>query len=371
MLNGVARRIDGFLEGINAGLDVLGVEKRVPLIGTIELGGIENPFAGAAANAGVEARAAFEAAFTQTPIAAPDLGLTAGAAAARGDAARLRDMMAEVATAATAPLQSVAALRIAVTAGSAETATSVSGAQGAAAGLVAELDSAGDAADRAGSAGRAAGGALSAAADTAKAAWEATSEAIRAAQEKSREIAQGLAQDITGPIKEALKSGEFSWETFAGAISRIAQNLATRLIELAFKPIETALLNAFMGGGGGGGGILGSLFGFAKGGVFAGGAELTAFAQGGVVNRPTLFPFAKGVGLMGEAGPEAILPLRRGKGGRLGVEMSGDGAAPAAQMSTRIINVLDPSVVGDYLATSSGERAILNVIRRNRGSLNA
>ena len=40
-------------------------------------------------------------------------------------------------------------------------------------------------------------------------------------------------------------------------------------------------------------------------------------------------------------------------------------------MSTRIINVLDPSVVGDYLATSSGERAILNVIRRNRGSLNA
>lgn len=44
MLNGVAARIDGFLEGINTGLDVLGIEKRVPLIGTIELGGIENPF---------------------------------------------------------------------------------------------------------------------------------------------------------------------------------------------------------------------------------------------------------------------------------------------------------------------------------------
>jgi hypothetical protein len=368
MLNGVARRIDGFLEGINAGLDVLGVEKRVPLIGTIELGGIENPFAGAAANAGVEARAAFEEAFTQTPLAAPDLGLTAGAAAARGEATQLRDMMGEVASAATAPLQSVAALRTAVAAGSAETATNLGGVEGAASGVEAALDGAGDAVDRAGSAGRAAGGALTTAADTAKAAWEATAEAIRAAQEKSREIAQGLAQDITGPIKEALKSGEFSWEAFAGAISRIAQNLATRLIELAFKPIETALLNAFMGGGGG---VLGSLSGFAKGGVFAGGAELTAFAQGGVVNRPTVFPFAKGVGLMGEAGPEAVLPLKRGKGGRLGVEMSGDGAAPAAQMSTRIINVLDPSVVGDYLATSSGERAILNVIRRNRGSLNA
>jgi hypothetical protein len=370
MLNGVARRIDGFLEGTNAGLDVLGVEKRVPLIGTIELGGIENPFAGAAANAGTEARAAFEAAFSQTPIAPPDLGLTASAAAARAEVEALRGAMAGVAEAATAPLQSVAALRMAVAAGSTEAVTGLGATQASATGLEAALDGAGDAANRTGSAGRAAGGALSAAADTAKTAWEATAEAVGAAAEKSREIAQGLAQDITGPIKEALKSGEFSWETFAGAISRIAQNLATRLIELAFKPIETALLNAFMGGGGGGG-ILGGLFGFARGGVFAGGAELTAFARGGVVNRPTLFPFAKGVGLMGEAGPEAILPLRRGKGGRLGVEMSGDGAAPSPAMSTRIINVLDPSVVGDYLATSSGERAVLNVIRRNRGSINA
>ena len=47
------------------------------------------------------------------------------------------------------------------------------------------------------------------------------------------------------------------------------------------------------------------------------------FARGGIVDKPTVFPFAKGVGLMGEAGPEAILPLRRGKGGRLGVESSG------------------------------------------------
>lgn len=163
-----------------------------------------------------------------------------------------------------------------------------------------------------------------------------------------------------------------TWETFAGAISRIAQNLATRLIDLAFKPIENALINALSGGGGsGGGGFLASLFGFAKGGVFAGGSEMTAFARGGVVNRPTVFPFASGIGLMGEAGPEAIMPLKRGRGGRLGVEMNGDGAAPAAQMSTRIINVLDPSVVGDYLATPSGERAVLNVIRRNRGAINA
>ena len=372
MLNGVAARIDGFLEGINAGLDVLGIEKRVPLIGTIELGGIENPFAGAAANAGAEARAAFEAAFNSDPIPPPDLGLMAAAVAAPGEAARLRDIMGEVASAATAPLQSVAALRDAVSASGTEAAAGLEGARAAAAGLGTALQGAGEATEAAGSSGRGAGNALREGADAAKSAWEATADAVRKAQEKSREIAQALAQDITGPIKEALTSGEFTWETFAGAISRIAQNLATRLIDLAFKPIENALINAFTGGGaGGGGGIFGSLFGFAKGGVFAGGADLTAFARGGVVNRPTVFPFARGVGLMGEAGPEAILPLRRGKGGRLGVEMSGDGAAPAASMSTRIINVLDPSVVGDYLATPSGERAILNVIRRNRGAMNA
>ncbi|MCF1710382.1 phage tail tape measure protein [Tabrizicola sp. J26] len=372
MLNGVAARIDGFLEGINAGLDVLGIEKRVPLIGTIELGGIENPFEGAAANAGAEARAAFEAAFSSDPIAPPDLGLTAAAEAARGEAARLRDMMGEVATAATAPLQSVAALRDAVSASGTEAAVGLEDARTAATGLGTALQGAGEAADAAGSSGRGAGNALREGADAARNAWEATAEAVRRAQEKSREIAQGLAQDLTGPIKQALTSGEFTWESFAGAISRIAQNLATRLIDLAFKPIENALINAFTGGGaGGGGGFFASLFGFAKGGVFAGGAELTAFARGGVVNRPTVFPFAKGVGLMGEAGPEAILPLRRGKGGRLGVEMNGDGAAAASSMSTRIINVLDPSVVGDYLATPSGERAILNVIRRNRGAINA
>jgi hypothetical protein len=287
--------------------------------------------------------------------------------------------MAGVVEAATAPLTSIAALREAVAAGGVDAETGLTGARAAAEGLEDAIDATGDAAGSTGGAGRDAGQALREAADTARDAWEATADAMRAAQERSREIAQNLAQDITGPIKDALKSSEFTWETFAGAISRSAQNLATRLIDLAFTPIENALISAFSGGGGaggasGGGGFFASLFGFARGGAFSGGQELTAFARGGVVNRPTVFPFAKGVGLMGEAGPEAILPLRRGPGGRLGVEMNGDGAAPAApaaQMSTRIINVLDPSVVGDYLATPSGERAILNVIRRNRSALNA
>ena len=371
MLNGVGQRINGFLEGINGGLEALGIERRISLIGNLELGRIDNPFAGSASEAGAEARAAFQAAFNAEPITMPDLGLGAYAEEARGQAEALRATMAGVAEAATAPLESIAALREAVTGSGLDAEAALNGARTAAEGLGESLEATGEAAGRAGGAGRGAGQALREAADTARGAWEATAEAVRAAQERSREIAQGLAQDIVGPIKEAIQSGEFTWETFASAISRIAQNLANRLIELAFKPIENAIIRAFSGMGGGGG-FFASLFGFARGGVFAGGQELTAFARGGVVNRPTVFPFSRGIGLMGEAGPEAILPLRRGRDGRLGVEMNRDtGQSSAPDMSTRIINVLDPSVVGDYLATPSGERAILNVIRRNRSALNA
>ena len=60
----------------------------------------------------------------------------------------------------------------------------------------------------------------------------------------------------------------------------------------------------------------------ANGNVFAANG-IVPFAKGGIVDRPMVFPFAKGIGLMGEAGPEAIMPLRRGPGGRLGVESTG------------------------------------------------
>jgi hypothetical protein len=64
---------------------------------------------------------------------------------------------------------------------------------------------------------------------------------------------------------------------------------------------------------------------FANGGVIQGGKQVQAYANGGVVGGPTYFPMAGGkTGLMGEAGPEAIMPLKRGKGGKLGVEVSGD-----------------------------------------------
>jgi lambda family phage tail tape measure protein len=60
-----------------------------------------------------------------------------------------------------------------------------------------------------------------------------------------------------------------------------------------------------------------------NGNVFSNG-NLVPYADGGVVGSPTTFPMNDGrTGLMGEAGPEAIMPLKRGKNGKLGVQAEG------------------------------------------------
>ncbi len=76
----------------------------------------------------------------------------------------------------------------------------------------------------------------------------------------------------------------------------------------------------------------------ANGGIYQS-ADLSRYS-GTVVNRPTFFAFAKGAGVMGEAGPEAILPLRRGADGKLGVvaDIGGSGMAMFAPQYNIEIN---------------------------------
>ena len=106
----------------------------------------------------------------------------------------------------------------------------------------------------------------------------------------------------------------------------ILRNIGTRMIDIAlkaaFKPLETGVTSALSGLFKGVGGL------FNGGGAGAtmfdlGGA--TAFAEGGVINAPQYFPLGKGMGLAGERGAEAILPLARGPDGRLGVAGGGGG----------------------------------------------
>ena len=94
---------------------------------------------------------------------------------------------------------------------------------------------------------------------------------------------------------------------------KLAQSIIADMARIA---IRAAIIKPIMAGFG---------LSLAKGGVLENGQHLTAYAKGGIVNKPTIFPMANGMGLMGEAGPEAVMPLKRGKGGRLGVEATGGG----------------------------------------------
>ncbi|WP_425087767.1 phage tail tape measure protein [Stappia sp.] len=159
---------------------------------------------------------------------------------------------------------------------------------------------------------------------------------------ESYNFTKDAAKGVLSTFTQDLRNGELSLRSFGDA----ALSVFDKIVDKLNDQVATAFANAFaprssggggglfgsilggLLGGGGGGGFPSASFGnlYANGGAFDQTGEITAFAKGGVVDRATVFPFAKGIGLMGEAGPEAIMPLKRGPDGRLGVS----GPAPAA-----------------------------------------
>lgn len=118
------------------------------------------------------------------------------------------------------------------------------------------------------------------------------------------DLADGVARSISTSLRGAMLEGN-SFKSLLGEIARSFSDIA---LKAAIKPFGDAL-----------GGLVGNLFAGtnpALGGV-------TAFAKGGVIASPSYFPMGQGLGLMGEAGPEAIMPLSRGADGRLGVAGGG------------------------------------------------
>lgn len=151
-------------------------------------------------------------------------------------------------------------------------------------------------------------------------------EQLRIGKDLAIDFASGFARDMRNGVKAA--------EALSNALGR----LADRLIDMALNQAISGLFGVLFGGGGG---KPFDLFGFmrknADGNVFSGG-NIIPFAQGGVVTRPTLFPMANGTGLMGEAGPEAVMPLKRGPGGRLGVEVNkGNHDTQALAMTVHVV----------------------------------
>ncbi|MDB6183046.1 tape measure protein [Paracoccus fistulariae] len=208
MLNGVVTRINSFIAAINGALALLpdwavgegGAE--IGRLDPLDLGRIDNPFEGAAADAGTAAADAFAHAFARSYVEAPDLfGDLAGEAASR--AADYLEQAGAFGEAATAPLESWQALQEAMSAGGTEGAEALNDAAASAGGLDQALEKAGGAARRAGAAGKQAGREVKEGAEEAKRGWEAVAESLSDYAESARDMGSGIGAALTGAFQSA------------------------------------------------------------------------------------------------------------------------------------------------------------------------
>ncbi|HIE4802305.1 TPA: phage tail tape measure protein [Serratia marcescens] len=171
-------------------------------------------------------------------------------------------------------------------------------------------------------------------------------------QSRVHKMALGLVdmtrERTSGMMFDLLTGTQNFKQSMLGLMTSMTQSIIQQLIDLAMQALLTrTILSTFMnigsgllggaasaGAGAAGSGAMGMPTGWqgyvpnAKGGVYAS-PSLSAFS-GQIVSNPTLFAFARGAGLMGEAGPEAIMPLKRGADGSLGVRAIGGGPQSAA-----------------------------------------
>ncbi|HEY4773979.1 MAG TPA: phage tail tape measure protein [Xanthobacteraceae bacterium] len=127
--------------------------------------------------------------------------------------------------------------------------------------------------------------------------------------------AQTFARAMSGAFASSVAGGR----QFDDILKSLALRLSDLSLRLAFAPLTRGIA-----------GGLEKLFS----GLFAANGAIKPFAGGGVIGAPTYFPLANGIGLAGESGPEAILPLARGPDGRLGVAASGGAASIVINITT-------------------------------------
>ncbi len=172
-------------------------------------------------------------------------------------------------------------------------------------------------------------------------------DAMNYLSELSEHTAARMQDNFSDLFFDAFRGELKSLEDYAKSIF---DSLLRAMADMSGQMATQAIFGAkAVGGTQGGGGLVGWLAGLvggsgdgpellnsvsAQGNVF-GPNGIERFANGGIVTRPTLFPAATGIGLMGEAGPEGILPLKRNAAGRLGVEASG--GAPSVYMPITVV----------------------------------
>lgn len=140
---------------------------------------------------------------------------------------------------------------------------------------------------------------------------------LAAINEQQRELAR-TGDDVAFTLTSGFESAVLAGEDLRGVLQDILGDLQAIVLRQTVTEPAADFFSGLVQGG------LSSILGGIGGATGGGRAHLmtTAMADGGIVDRPTIFPMANGVGLMGEAGPEAILPLTR-IGGQLGVRATG------------------------------------------------
>lgn len=167
----------------------------------------------------------------------------------------------------------------------------------------------------------------------------------------AKSIGEAFGESFKGLVSGSMTAQESLANLFKGiadSFMNMAAQMISKWIEMQILGLAQSFFPGAKGGfissvfspsGIGAGGNLGSSFGFANGAAFAQNG-IQPFAMGGIVDRPTMFRFANGgagnLGLMGEAGPEAILPLKRGANGKLGV--AGGGGVSVGAININVEN---------------------------------
>lgn len=152
-----------------------------------------------------------------------------------------------------------------------------------------------------------------------------------------------LADSVANSVSRAFRGAVMEGKSFRSVLSDIGRAFADMALKAAFKPLGTLA-----------GGLVETLF-------TATNPAVKPFAKGGVIASPSYFPLGRGMGLVGEAGPEAIMPLQRGPDGRLGV--AGGGGA---------VNVTFNVTASDARSFAASEAELsamlLRVVRRGSRS---
>lgn len=151
-----------------------------------------------------------------------------------------------------------------------------------------------------------------------------------------REIGS-LSTGFSGGLKRAFDGLILDGGRLSDALKGVGKAISDTIYSATMRPVSQALGGALAESLGG---IMSGALPFAKGGAFVEG-RVMPFADGGIVTAPTTFPMRGGRGLMGEAGPEAIMPLSRGADGRLGVRAAGE-----ARPVSVVMNISTPDVDG-------------------------